>query len=453
MPLIETDVPQFPTPAVYPKADAAEFEDRLVRTRSAMARAGLTHLVVYGDREHSANLAWLTGFDPRFEEALLILRLGSTPLVVVGTECESYLPISPLFRAGRLRSERFEPFSLLGISRDNSRALEDILRDEAVEAESRVGCVGWKYYSAGEHLDIPSFLADTVRGIARHVVNATAIFQHPGTGLRTFCSATEIAAFEYTNIVASNGMRSLIAAIAPGMTDYALAEHMGFNGLPHSCHWTVKTGPKRISLASASGNVVERGQPLSANIGLAGANCCRCAWVAVGEGEGGAPAGYVEQFVEPYVAAMGEWFARFRLGAIGGETDSRMRELLPADVFHVKLNPGHLIHLDEWVSTPFYPRSEIELHSGMAIQSDVIPSHPVFVSTRMEDTFVLADADLRGELERLYPDCLARCIARRDFMRSVLGFQVADEVLPLSNLPGVIQPYLLAPEKVVALPK
>ena len=27
-------------------------------------------LVIYADREHSANLAWLTGFDPRFEEAL-----------------------------------------------------------------------------------------------------------------------------------------------------------------------------------------------------------------------------------------------------------------------------------------------------------------------------------------------------------------------------------------------
>jgi hypothetical protein len=453
MPLIETDVPYFATPDVYPKADAAEFEDRLRRTRTAMERARLTHLIVYGDREHSANLAWLTGFDPRFEEALLILRLDGTPLIVVGTECESYLPISPLFRAGCLRSERFEPFSLLGISRDQSRQLDELFRDEGLDTESRVGCVGWKYYSASEHLDIPAFLADTVRGMARHVVNGTAIFQHPETGLRTFCSATEIAAFEYTNIVASNGMRSLIAAIQPGMTDFALAEHMGFNGLPHSCHWTVKTGPKRISLASASGNVVERGQPLSANIGLAGANCCRCAWVAAGEGEGGAPAGYVERFVAPYVAAMGEWFSRLRLGAPAGEIDSRMRELLPFDVFHVKLNPGHLIHLDEWVSTPFYPGSEIELHSGMAIQSDVIPSHPVFVSTRMEDTFVLAGADLRGDLARLYPDCLARCVARRDFMRTVLGFDIADEVLPLSNLPGVISPYLLAPEKVMALPK
>jgi hypothetical protein len=87
----------------------------------------------------------------------------------------------------------------------------------------------------------------------------------------------------------------------------------------------------------------------------------------------------------------------------------------------------------------------------MAIQSDVIPSHPEFVSTRMEDTYVLAHADLRAQLGREFPDCLARCEARRTFVRETLGFEVGDEVLPLSNLPGVISPYLLAPHRVVAI--
>ena len=32
--------------------------------------AATTGCVIYADREHSANLAWLTGFDPRFEEAI-----------------------------------------------------------------------------------------------------------------------------------------------------------------------------------------------------------------------------------------------------------------------------------------------------------------------------------------------------------------------------------------------
>ena len=40
--------------------------------RVAMAR-GYAALVVYGDREHAANIHWLTGFDPRFEEAVLVV--------------------------------------------------------------------------------------------------------------------------------------------------------------------------------------------------------------------------------------------------------------------------------------------------------------------------------------------------------------------------------------------
>ena len=38
-----------------------------------METRGYDHIVVWGDREHSANIAYLTGFDPRFEEAVLIV--------------------------------------------------------------------------------------------------------------------------------------------------------------------------------------------------------------------------------------------------------------------------------------------------------------------------------------------------------------------------------------------
>ena len=42
-------------------------------SRARAARKGYDRLVVYADREHSANLAYLTGFDPRFEEAMLVV--------------------------------------------------------------------------------------------------------------------------------------------------------------------------------------------------------------------------------------------------------------------------------------------------------------------------------------------------------------------------------------------
>ena len=77
-----------------------------------MASARLTHVVVYADREHFTSIAWLTNFDPRFEEAILIVADSGKPLVVVGNECEAYLGVSPLYTAGKLRSERFQPLSL-----------------------------------------------------------------------------------------------------------------------------------------------------------------------------------------------------------------------------------------------------------------------------------------------------------------------------------------------------
>jgi hypothetical protein len=143
---IEIDWPEFGPEAVAPAIDADELRSRIRRTRDAMHAKGLTHLVVFGDREHFANLAWISNLDPRFEEAMLILRADGDPLLVVGNECESYLPISPLYREGALRTERYQPFSLLDQPRDNSRSLDDIFRAEGIARSSMVGCVGYKSY-------------------------------------------------------------------------------------------------------------------------------------------------------------------------------------------------------------------------------------------------------------------------------------------------------------------
>ncbi|HEU0006665.1 MAG TPA: aminopeptidase P family N-terminal domain-containing protein, partial [Terriglobia bacterium] len=121
--LIETAWPEFPTAAEPPAAPVEEFQSRIDTLRTRMEELRLSHLVVYGDREHFANLAYLTNFDPRFEEALLVIGPESKPLLVVGNECEAYLPISPLFQHGGLRTERYQPFSLLDQPRDRSRSL------------------------------------------------------------------------------------------------------------------------------------------------------------------------------------------------------------------------------------------------------------------------------------------------------------------------------------------
>ena len=108
--LIELDGwPRFDPAPECVEIPLAEYESRLERLRETMAVRGLTHFVIYGDREHSANLLWCCGFDPRFEEALLILECEGVPLLLTGNECAAYLPISPLWRAGKLRSRTCVP--------------------------------------------------------------------------------------------------------------------------------------------------------------------------------------------------------------------------------------------------------------------------------------------------------------------------------------------------------
>ena len=71
--LAPIELPEFGLPSVQPAIPVATYEARLDAARTRAAEAGYDALLVYGDREHFANLAYLTGYDPRFEEALLIL--------------------------------------------------------------------------------------------------------------------------------------------------------------------------------------------------------------------------------------------------------------------------------------------------------------------------------------------------------------------------------------------
>ena len=454
--LVEIDWPQFDPCPVLPAITSEELAGRITRTRAAMHERGLSHLVVFGDREHFANLTWLCHLDPRFEEAILVLGMQREPLLVVGNECMSYLTVSPLVRDGALRTERYQPFSLIDQPRDQSRKLDDILRSEGICRSSMVGCVGFKYYDDPAIIDLPAYIVDALRLIAgsAQVVCATDLFMHAGYGLRARNSAWEIAYFEANNWKASEAMKRIHFALREGVTDHQLLEEARYDGTPLSCHITCKTGPNRISLASPRGDVVEKGYPWSANVAFWGSNVCRAGWVA--EDEADLPdhaQGYLEQFAKPYFEAMAAWLSSLRIGVSGDELFQLIQSRLPFDTFGVFLNPGHLIHYDEWLSSPVYAGSAIPVKSGMVFQSDVIPSSKRFFSSRMEDGYAVADAALRGELAEQFPECAARCQARRTFLRDQLGIDTAEELLPLSNMCGIVPPYLLRPRQVLALQK
>ena len=459
--IIQIGWPEFGQAVYPPPPRAPELEKRVNALRAMMGERNLTHLVVYGDREHFANLAFLTGFDPRFEEALLIVGQNQSPLLVVGNECEAYVGVSPLFNEGKLRRERFQPFSLLNQPRDQSRTVSEIFADEGIDASSMVGCLGWKYFTDHEHpdsryaIELPSYLVDTLRALAGrdHVVNSTDLLMHPGYGLRTFCSASDIAYFEYTSVQASESVKRMIFGMREGMTDHEVVALGGTCGEPLGCHTTFGTGRSAaLGLSGPRGEKIQRGNPLSMNLSYWGSNSCRSGWIASSFRDlPGAAADYIANFAGLYFEAMNEWFALLKPGTPGGQLWSLIHQRLPFERFGIFLNPGHLIHLDEWLSSPIYANSDVPLHSGMAIQVDVIPSSPVYASTRMEDGLVLVDKELRKELKDAFPGCYARCQKRRKFMTDVLGIDLPEEVLPLSNIPAIVPPFFLAPNEVFAL--
>ena len=83
--------PALEVPVERPEISAEEY---ILRARMLYEAVNLDWVTVYGDREHFANLMWLTGYDPRFEEALLVLGPGDRRVLVVGDEGVEYAEIA-----------------------------------------------------------------------------------------------------------------------------------------------------------------------------------------------------------------------------------------------------------------------------------------------------------------------------------------------------------------------
>jgi hypothetical protein len=208
-----------------------------------------------------------------------------------------------------------------------------------------------------------------------------------------------------------------------------------------------------MGLASPSDRRIERGEPITAAFGVWGSLTARAGMVAEGpEALSVDLREFYPRFATSYFGAVAAWYEALALGRPGGEIVAAVAGATPAEIWTPALNPGHLIHTDEWVSTPFYAGSAIPLASGMALQMDIIPvSAGPFCVANAEDGVALADEALRAELAARHPAVWQRMQARQQFMREVLGIRLRPEVLPLGNMAGLFPPYFLSPRLVCRL--
>lgn len=445
-------LPDFGIPAEPPAIPGEEYARR---ADALYADAGQDWVVVYGDREHNANLLHLTGFDPRFEEAALLLGPGGSRALVVGIEgvghsVESRLPVEVVLA---------QSFGLMGQPRTTAARLTDILRACGIGAGHSVGLVGWKYrdYLETDAPERPAFVAaglvDDLRAITGgDPIDVTGLLMHPVSGQRARVSADQIAFAEWAATRTSAAIFRVLRGARPGMTEREIVANMGYAGEPMSTHAIFASagpGEPLNGLRSATGRVVHEGDAVTFGMGYWGALSCRAGLLRATPDEA-----FFDAVVAPYFQAQATWYRTAGIGVAGGVVFDAVHETLAAAgaAFTPALNPGHLTSFDEWTNTPIRSGSEDRLASGMIFQVDIIPAPlPAGWTLNCEDTVAIADAALREELAAKHPEVWSRVEARRGFMADALGIELAPDLLPLSLANAYLPPFWLDPTLVCSL--
>jgi hypothetical protein len=452
--LVDVEAPPLELAEDLPSVTAAELEARIAALRAAV---DADWVVVYGDREHCASLIFLCNLDPRFEEALLVLGQDRRTLLL-GKEDVGYVPIIPI----EVDVVCCPTFSLMGIDRSEGPTLEGALRDVGIQGGDRVGVVGWKALLSAEWngrlpaIFAPAFFVDTLRDIAGdsgQVIDATPALTSPRSGLRTFATADQIAVFEWGASRCSTWVHAIIGAARPGVSEREAFRAAAWSGEPLSFHPVFASGPDvAVGLRSPSSRRLELGDAAVTAIGLWGGNCARGGLVAASSGDLTSPSeGYLEQLAVPYWRAMANWYETLAVGVPGGELFDIITGQLAVEAFASSLNPGHLIHYEEWMDSPIRAGSNDPIASGMVLQSDIIPSgiRPGW-TVNCEDTVAIADEALRAGLQTRHPELWSRIRARQDYIRGKLGVELRDEVLPLSCTSAYFRPFWLASSRALA---
>ena len=263
-------LPDFGVPGEAPEIPHATYADRLVRFPERMSERGYDAAVVYADREHSANLSYLTGFDPRFEEALLIVSPDSTPLLLTGNECVGMAEAAPV----EMQVELHQEFSLPGQPRDRSRDLVDVMRENVIGPDGRIAVLGWKQISNRAMIEVPAFIVDALReavGPDGAVENANEMLTDAESGLRVINEPEQLAAFEHASCHTSSAVGRLLAGLRPGMREFEAVRLLEWNGSPLSCHLMLTSGPRAsLGLLGPSDRRIERGDRFTTAYGIWG---------------------------------------------------------------------------------------------------------------------------------------------------------------------------------------
>lgn len=445
--LSHVTLPDFgPVAAEQPQIPPATYS---ARADAALKAAGTDWLVVYADREHFGNIMFLSGFEPRFEEALLLLGPKGKRVIITGNESESY---TVLARLPGIEVLRAQTFSLMGQDRTQNPRLADCLRDAGIGKGDSIGLAGWKYLSTEEDEDyansffVPDFIVSALRRLGGKITDATAVLMHPETGLRAVVDVDQLAAFEWASARCSRALWRVVSGVREGDSEFEALGRLGYEGDPlnlHTMFASVSAGEAIVGLRSPTARRVKKGDGVTTALGYWGALSSRA----------GLLTDYDDAFLKPakaYFEALITWYETADIGTTGGDLFRSVTEKLKSAGLNSALNPGHLGSHEEWLHSPVRPDATERLRSGMPFQVDVIPV-PMQAGWALncEDTIAFADAELREAIRTKYPDMHARITTRRALMADKLGVSLKESILPLSDTPLYLPPFWLKADHVL----
>jgi len=452
--IIKNCSPFYLTPSfdALPVLQAEDYLTRHQLLQEKMEEAGLSHILVYADREHFANMEYLIGHDPRFEEALLVIERNNHLTLFIGNEGWGHTQALPV----PVERILFQSFSLQGQPRQSLKPLHTHLKKLGINKGSRLGLIGYKFFLPNElphadtQTDFPAWVVEEILHLTpkKQLKNATAFMTGLPTGIRMrLRTAKEIAYYEQIAERTAQSVIRMLKLLKPGISEIELTVQAAMDAFPISAFPMIQFGEEHVSIGLRSPNeqTLKLGDPVCICRALRGALVSRAGIAAYDEASLSTGRKHaLQDFYMPYWGALATWYETLGVGVTGGALYNSIHSRIGGRRFGLVLNPGHNIGADEWTNSPVYKDSTLTLTDGMYLQSDVIASHskPVYTAI-MEDGVVLAGEKLRQQLALQYPETWSRIQARQTFMRNTLGIQISEEVLPLSSLCGVYFPFFL----------
>ena len=427
---------------------------RLDKVIKKMNEEKYDSLVIYADLEHGNNFEYLTGFLPRFEEALLVLNSTGNHYMIMGNENLNKVNHSRI-KANPIHCPYF---SLPNQPMNNESSFIDIIRQSQLVKDSKVGIVGWKNFTSSYEnnlslFDVPYYIVDAIKTIVGdNISNATYLFIGEN-GARCTNNVNEIAHYEYGASLASDCMLKAMDKLEIGVSEIELGSYLNSDGQRNSVVTIASSGPRFIKAnLYPTNNTVKLADPISLTVGYKGGLSSRNGYTVNNQEELDENVrDYLDVVVKPYFETVSKWLENIHCGMQGRELYNLVEKYLPKEKYNWSLCPGHLTADEEWLSSNIYEGSKEILRSGMLYQIDIIPSVKGYCGSNIEGTILLADEKLREEIRLKEPELWQRFQNRRKYIIYELNIAINDDVMPMGSTVGYLRPFLLNKEKAMKL--